>query len=63
MPAQELAQPNPPPDASSLPASIAELGVTLNYANYLQKDELQSVQAFRRAADYIAAGALPFSRI
>jgi xylulose-5-phosphate/fructose-6-phosphate phosphoketolase len=57
MPKQEIAQPNPPPDASHLPDSLRELRVELDIADALTDDELRAVQKFRRAADYIAAGA------
>ncbi|KAF9466555.1 phosphoketolase [Collybia nuda] len=55
MPGQEIAQPNPPADPSQLSDTILEYGIQLKTADYLSKDELQSVQLFRRAADYIAA--------
>ena len=55
MPAQLLFQPNPPPDASLLPQSIDSLKVTLEL-NVLTPEEEQDIKAFRRAADYIAAG-------
>jgi len=56
MPAQEILQPNPPADASLISDSIFELAVKLDTKDYLSKDELNAVQTFRRAADYIAAG-------
>ena len=56
MPAQELAQPNPPPDPSQLQDAILDWSVKLQTKDFLSSDELQSVRAFRRAADYIAAG-------
>ncbi|THH28321.1 hypothetical protein EUX98_g5854 [Antrodiella citrinella] len=55
MPAQQLAQPNPPPDPSLLPESILSLKVELNYKNVLSSQELSALKQFRRAADYIAA--------
>ncbi|TFK40130.1 phosphoketolase [Crucibulum laeve] len=55
MPAQEIAQPNPPPDASLLSDAVLEYSVTLDTKDYLPKDELNAIQLFRRAADYIAA--------
>lgn len=58
MPAQELAQANPPPDASLLPASLNELKVELDL-NVLSPDEVLDIKRFRRAADYIA-GAMIF---
>ena len=57
MPAQLLHQPNPPPDPSLLPQDLAKLSVKLDL-NVLSDEELQDVRAFRRAADYIAAGEL-----
>jgi xylulose-5-phosphate/fructose-6-phosphate phosphoketolase len=56
MPGQELLQPNPSPDPSSLPDSILQYGVQLNTKDYLPKDELESLEMFTRAANYIAAG-------
>ena len=55
MPAQELYQANPPPDASQLPKVLNELAVQLPL-NVLSEQEVKDIQAFRRAADYIAAG-------
>ena len=57
MPAQLLFQPNPPPDPSQLDDAILNYSVKLDTKNYLSDEELKSVQSFRRAADYIAAGA------
>lgn len=59
MPAQLLFQPNPPPDASLLPASVGALKVELEL-NVLSPQEDQDIKAFRRAADYIAAGKFMF---
>lgn len=56
MTGQEIAQPNPPPDASHLPDSLLELRVKLNIKDALSQNELKAVRTFRRAADYIAAG-------
>lgn len=56
MPGQELSQPNPPPDPSTLSNDILAQAVKLDFANFLSNDDLQSIQAFRRAANYIAAG-------
>ena len=55
MPAQILHQANPPPDPSLLPKDLVNLSVKLDL-NVLSEKELQDVRAFRRAADYIAAG-------
>ncbi len=63
MPAQELTQPNPPPDPSTLSDVILDQAVKLDYANFLSKDDLESIQTFRRAANYIAAGASVISVI
>ena len=59
MPAQELFQPNPPPDPSQLPESLNVLNVKLDL-NVLSQQELNDIKSFRRAADYIAAGTLLF---
>ena len=56
MPAQIISQPNPPPDPSSLSDELLQLSVKLETEGYLSPEELNAVQAFRRAADYIAAG-------
>lgn len=56
MPAQELAQSNPPPDPSLLPDSILDLKTTFSIKNVLSPEELSAIQQYRRAADYIAAG-------
>lgn len=56
MPAQELFQANPPPDPSLLPESLNSLSVKLDL-DALTPAELSDVRKFRRAADYIAAGA------
>lgn len=55
MPAQILYQPNPPPDPSLLPDSLNSLNVKLDH-NVLSPEDLNDVKAFRRAADFIAAG-------
>ncbi|KAF8896623.1 XFP N-terminal domain-containing protein [Infundibulicybe gibba] len=55
MPGQVIAQANPPPDASLLPDSLLELGISLNTKDFLSPEELNAVRMFRRAADYIAA--------
>lgn len=58
MPGQQISQPNPPPEPSWLPDDVLQLAVQLKTKNYLPEDELKAIQAFRRAADYIAAGTL-----
>lgn len=62
MPAQLISQPNPPPDASLLPEAILDQSVQLNTTDYLSPEELDGIQKFRRAADYITAG-LCFFRV
>ena len=57
MPGQEIAQSNPPPDASSLSDDVLKWGVTVEHANFLSKEDAKSIQMFRNAADYLAAGA------
>jgi xylulose-5-phosphate/fructose-6-phosphate phosphoketolase len=49
--------PNPPPERSQLPESLFQLAVNLDdqKKSTLTKDELNSIQAFRQAANYIAA--------
>jgi xylulose-5-phosphate/fructose-6-phosphate phosphoketolase len=49
--------PNPPPDHSSLPSSIAQFAVSIDVkkSNALTHEQLEAVQEFRRAASYIAA--------
>lgn len=60
MPAQFISQPNPPPDPSLLPDTVLDYAVKLDTSNFLSPDELNAVQHFRRAADYIAAGKATF---
>jgi xylulose-5-phosphate/fructose-6-phosphate phosphoketolase len=57
MPGQLLSQPNPPPDPSLLPDSVLDYAVKLDTTDFLSKDEHRAIHLFRRAADYIAAGA------
>ncbi|KAF5367098.1 hypothetical protein D9758_003951 [Tetrapyrgos nigripes] len=47
---------NPPPDPSQLDDALLQWSVKLDTKNFLSPEELKSVQLFRRAADYIAAG-------
>jgi len=56
MPGQLLAQPNPPPEPSLIPESILQSEVKLDTKNYLPSDELEGLQAFQRAANYLSAG-------
>ena len=60
MPAQLLAQPNPPPERSQLPETLLNLSIRLNISEYLSKDELQALRTFRRAACYISAGVFSY---
>ncbi|THH15649.1 hypothetical protein EW146_g4848 [Bondarzewia mesenterica] len=55
MPAEEVAQPNPPADPSHIPESILDLRVQLNICDALTDEERVCIQKFRNAADYIAA--------
>jgi xylulose-5-phosphate/fructose-6-phosphate phosphoketolase len=52
----DVSMPNPRPDPSQLPDSILDCRVDINTKDVLSLDELYSVQCFRRAGDYIAAG-------
>lgn len=61
MPGQQLFQPNPSPDPSQLDDSLLQYSVKLDIKDYLPKDELNAVQLFRRAADYIAAAMIFFN--
>ena len=56
MPGQLIDKPNPPPEVSLIPECALDLAVKLHTKDYLDKDDLEAVQFFRRAADYIAAG-------
>ena len=49
-------RPNPPPEDSRLPDAILQLGIKLNTKDFLSHEDLRSIQLFRRAANYIAAG-------
>ena len=55
MPAQVVAQANPPPEASSLPDRLKDLAIVLKTPVLSDKD-VQDLKAFRAAANYIAAG-------
>lgn len=48
-------RPNPPPGPSHVPASANELSVKLEKLD-LSEADLTSLQQFRRASNYIAAG-------
>lgn len=56
MPAQQLAQPNPPPEPSQLPESLLDLKVQFSNIEILSEYELRAVKAFRSVACYISAG-------
>jgi xylulose-5-phosphate/fructose-6-phosphate phosphoketolase len=56
----DVSMPNPLPEPSHLPDTISDCRVQLNTKNVLSHDELRSMQSFRRAADYIAAGSYHF---
>ncbi|KIJ44413.1 hypothetical protein M422DRAFT_228537 [Sphaerobolus stellatus SS14] len=58
MPEQRLSQPNPPPEASNVPKSVAELIVKLDYKNTLSADELNAIQLYRRTGDFLSASML-----
>ena len=49
--------PNPPPENSQIPDSLLRLAINLDEqkGSVLTKDELASIQAFRRAANFISA--------
>ncbi|RDB26054.1 putative phosphoketolase [Hypsizygus marmoreus] len=55
MPGQYIAQANPPPDPSLLSDDILKYATTLDTKNFLNEEELKSIDLFTRAADYIAA--------
>ncbi|TDL14289.1 phosphoketolase [Rickenella mellea] len=54
MPAQFIAQANPPADPSHLPKSLSELRVELKL-DVLKPEEVKALKHFRAAANYIAA--------
>ncbi|KAF8575549.1 D-xylulose 5-phosphate/D-fructose 6-phosphate phosphoketolase [Ramaria rubella] len=56
MPGQQLEQPNPSPESSSLPRQLRNLKVNLDIAGTLNRHDLRAVKAFRRAACFISAG-------
>jgi hypothetical protein len=56
MPGQLIEQPNPPPEVSLIPECALDLAVQLDTKDYLDNNEIEAVQVFRRAANYIAAG-------
>jgi len=56
MPAQVISQPNPPADPSLLADSFLDHAIKLDTKDFLEPKELEAIQQFRRAADYIAAG-------
>lgn len=57
MPGEVIDRPNPQPMPSQIPDSVLDLAVKLEKTT-LPEDVNTSLRAFRRAACYIAAGAL-----
>jgi hypothetical protein len=55
MPGQLIDRPNPKPRDSSVPDSVLSLAVKLEKL-HVSDDDLQALQDFRRASNYIAAG-------
>ncbi|KAG6879610.1 hypothetical protein C0992_000638 [Termitomyces sp. T32_za158] len=55
MPGQQIAQANPPPDASLLSKEILKFEAQINTKGYLSPDEHMSLDLFTRAANYISA--------
>jgi len=58
MPEQLLAQSNPPPEPSHLPKELASLKVELDYKNALSAQELNAIELFCKAGDFLAASML-----
>lgn len=54
MPGEVIDRPNPQPLASLIPDSVLELSVKLQKLN-LSSEDLQGLEEFRRASNYIAA--------
>ena len=55
MPGEAIDRPNPKPLDSQIPDSVNSLAVNLETL-HISEDDLQALQAFRRASNYIAAG-------
>lgn len=55
MPGEEIDRPNPQPLASSVPDEVLSLSVKLEKLQMSQVD-IQALEEFRRASNYIAAG-------
>jgi xylulose-5-phosphate/fructose-6-phosphate phosphoketolase len=57
MPSDFKEIPNPPPEKSQLPDSVLQLAVNLDDAkkSVLSDADIKALQAYRRAANYIAA--------
>jgi xylulose-5-phosphate/fructose-6-phosphate phosphoketolase len=53
---EEIAEANPPPDASQLPDLLLKLKVDIDTADALSDDQVDAIRKFRRAANYLAAG-------
>ncbi len=58
MPGEVIDRPNPQPLPSRVPDEVLNLAVKLEKTK-LAEEEYMSLQEFRRAANYIAAGGLP----
>ncbi|KAJ8102482.1 XFP N-terminal domain-containing protein [Lipomyces tetrasporus] len=46
---------NPPPDPSLLPDFVRDIGVTINYKDYLPADERSALVKFQELANYVAS--------
>jgi xylulose-5-phosphate/fructose-6-phosphate phosphoketolase len=55
MPGEVIDRPNPKPLPSSVPESVLSLAVKLEKLQ-INDNDLQALQDFRRASNYIAAG-------
>jgi hypothetical protein len=55
MPGEVIDRPNPEPLASHVPDSVLELSVKLERL-HINENDIQALQDFRRASNYIAAG-------
>lgn len=63
MPAQRLAERNPPADPSHLPDSVLGFRAYASAEFVITPAELSSLRKFTRAANYIAAGSYPNSNV
>lgn len=55
MPGEVIDRPNPQPLASQIPENVLELSVKLEKMK-INDEDLKSLEEFRRASNYIAAG-------